>query len=57
LGNDPLRDGWFGQKEAAGVRFGALRPGARGRVVRVARFVFMGSIEIRETSVWNMTIN
>jgi hypothetical protein len=57
LGNDPLRDGWFGQKEAAGVRFGALRPGARGRVVRVARFVFMGSIEIHETSVWNMTIN
>jgi hypothetical protein len=38
------------------VRFGVLRPLARGQVVRVARFVFMGSIEIRETPVWNMTI-
>jgi hypothetical protein len=38
------------------MRFGALRPGARGRAVRVARLVFMGGIEIRETLVWNMTI-
>lgn len=38
------------------MRFGALRPRARGRVVRVARLLFMGGIEIRETPVWNMTI-
>jgi hypothetical protein len=51
-----LRDGWSSRKEADDMRFGALRPRARGRVVRVAPFVFMGSIEIRETPVWNMTI-
>lgn len=44
-------------EEGDGARFGALRPGARGRVGRVARLVFMGGIEIRETPVWNMTIN
>ena len=51
-GNDPLRDGRSGRQEADG----ALRPGARGRVGRVARLVFMGSIGIRETPVWNTTI-
>ena len=35
-GNDPLRDGRSGRQEADGLRFGALRPRARGRVVRVA---------------------
>jgi hypothetical protein len=39
------------------VRIGALLPRATGRAVRLARFVFMGSFEIRETPVWNMTIN
>ena len=38
------------------MRFGALRPLARGQAGRVARFLFMGSIEIRETPVWNMMI-
>ena len=56
-GNDPLRDGSYGRQEADGARIGALGPLARGQVVRVARFVFMGSFEIRETPVWNMTIN
>ena len=55
-GNDPLRDGRSGRNEADGMRFGALRPGARGRVGRVARLVFMGSIGIGEAPVWNMTI-
>ena len=39
------------------MRFGALRPGARGRVGRVARLVYMGSIEVCENPVWNTTIN
>ena len=55
-GDDPLRDGWISRKETDGARFGAFRPRARGQVVRVARLVFMGSIEIRETPVWNTTI-
>ncbi len=55
--NDPLRDGSSGRQEADGARIGALRPLARGQVVRVARFVFMGCIEIRENPVWNMTID
>lgn len=56
-GKDPLREGWSSRKETDGVRIGALLPRASGRAVRLARLVFMGSFEIRETPVWNMTIN
>ena len=50
-GNDPLRDGWSGRSEADVVTFGVLQPLAGGQVGRVARIVFIGSIENRETPV------